>query len=276
MVIHLKWIAHGMLALTLVTFKNEEIKMITLAYKQGTRCAVANACSVVVCLITLAAAPVVQSNPFEDIADIEHDNPTMHEHDHANKTWPPTPEGTKNIKPKSTAAAQKLQAAKESRQKSDIEKPLKVRSEVSRALGKRFNKPTLIEDEPKDGSEKESHLVYFSHEKNSTVDVVTKGNARKFNRVKTIPAKDYQPEITDEEIAAAEKIARAYYASKGISRVEQLKAFGILAYKPEGKGFYDARVIYISFHLDSDSLPEYVAWVDLTNQAVIREQKEQL
>jgi hypothetical protein len=45
-----------------------------------------------------------------------------------------------------------------------------------------------------------------------------------------------------------------------------------LAYRPEGNGFYDTRVIYISFHLDSSSVPEFVAWVDLTSQKVMKAQ----
>ncbi len=83
-----------------------------------------------------------------------------------------------------------------------------------------------------------------------------------------------QPDITDEETAAAELIARAYFDARSMERVSALKAFGILAYLPEGTGFYPTRVIYLSFHAADDAPPEFAAWVDLTTQRVLRIREE--
>jgi hypothetical protein len=247
-----------------------------ISHKRSTRCAMAEACSVVLCLLTVSAAQLVAGAPGIDPANIEGDHPTSHVADHEGMAWPPKPEGITNIRVLSNAASQKLLNDAEIRRKNAIEAPIRARRDVKLALGTRFNKATMIEDEPKDGSEPNTRLVYFSHSNNSTVEVYMRGEkTQKVLSVKKIPPSVYQPEITDEEIAEAEKIARAYYASQGQNRVAELQAFGILAYKPEGKGFYDTRVIYISFHPNSDSQPEFMAWVDLTNQTVIRAREEQ-
>ena len=74
--------------------------------------------------------------------------------------------------------------------------------------------------------------------------------------------------------ADAEGIARAHFAAGGQTRVAALQAFAILAYQPTGKGFYPTRVLYLSFHRNSDAPPEYVAWVDLTQRRVLRSRQE--
>lgn len=247
-----------------------------ILYQHSPRRVAANLCSLAVCLITLSSAPFVNGAPADDPALIQEGHPTAHVHDHGGKTWPPTPDDIANVREFSTPAAKLVLLNAKQRQEAETEKPIKARSDIRRALGNRFNKATVIEDDSKDGSDQGTRLVYFSHANNSTVEVTTKGEkSQKVKRVKKIRARDYQPEITDEEIAAAEKIARTYYAAKGETRVEALKGFGILAYQPESGRFYDTRVLYISFHPDSDSPPEFMAWVDLTKQAVIRTREEQ-
>jgi hypothetical protein len=81
--------------------------------------------------------------------------------------------------------------------------------------------------------------------------------------------------VTDEEILAAEGIARSYFNDRGTARVAALRAYGILAYPPRGNSFYPVRVIYVSFHESGDAPPEFAAWVDLSNQRVLRIREEQ-
>jgi hypothetical protein len=248
--------------------------MITLAYKQGTRCAVTNACSVAVCLFTFIAAPLVAANPVVDTGVIRGDHPTEHLHDHQGKAWPPQPDGIKDIVVFSNPEKEKLLKSKDLNREVEKEKPVKLRSDVRRALGKRFTKATIAENESKDGSEPTTTVTYFSHSKNATVVVDMVGEKKqKVTNVKVIPASKYQPEPTEEEYAEAKKIAYAYFASVGQKRASELQAYGILAH-PKNKSFYSTRVIYISFHINSDSPPEFVALVDLTNQKVIDAREE--
>ena len=115
--------------------------------------------------------------------------------------------------------------------------------------------------------------MYFSYANNTTVEVTLDKN--QVRGVRRIRATDYQPDVTGEEIAAAEVIARAYFEARNLERVPALKANGILAYLPQGTGFYATRVIYLSFHAATDdSPPEFAAWVDLTSQRVLRIREE--
>jgi hypothetical protein len=164
-------------------------------------------------------------------------------------------------------------AAQARRRRADAQEGLAVaRADVRQALGTRFTRAAFVEGRDKSGAALPSRLVYFSNANRSTVEVTVDG--QQVRSVRTIPATEYQPEITDAEIAEAEGIARAHFAALGQDRVAQLQAFGILAYQPRGKGFYPTRVLYISFHRDSDAPPEYVAWVDLTEGRVLRARQE--
>ncbi len=142
-------------------------------------------------------------------------------------------------------------------------------------LGNRFTRVAVVDQDDKEDTDETvvSRLVYFSHEKNATVEVGFDAD-EKLETVTITPAKDYQPEITDEEIKDAEKLARKYFIRHGFKRITGLRAYGILAYKPEGTGFYDTRVIYVSFQKDDDAPPQLMAWVDLTNQQILEVREE--
>ena len=207
-----------------------------------------------------------------DPATIDIGHPTGHVHDHGNQTWPPQPRGMQNAVPLSNPGAEGLLAEAQQRRAAAQERLALARADVRQALGTRYTRAAVVEERDKSGAALPSRLVYFSHSKNSTVEVTVDG--QRVRSVKTIPAAEYQPEITDAEISEAEGIARAHFTALGQDRVAQLQAFGILAYQPTGKGFYATRVLYISFHRDSDAPPEYVAWVDLTQQRVLRSRQE--
>jgi hypothetical protein len=118
-----------------------------------------------------------------------------------------------------------------------------------------------------------SQLVLFSHDANATVEVGF-DSEEKIKTVTFTPARDYQPEITDEEIKEAADLARKYFIRQGFKRIAGLQAYGILAYKPEGTGFFETRVIYVSFHKHDDAPPQLIAWVDLTNQQILQVREE--
>jgi hypothetical protein len=227
----------------------------------------------------LAAALLIGSNSLDaaapspvDPATVDLGHPTGHVHDHGNQTWPPQPPGLKNAVPLSNLGEEGRVAEARQRRADAQDRMATGRADVRQALGTRFTRAAFVENHDKSGAVLPSRLVYFSYSRNSTVEVTV--DDQQVRSIRAIPATEYQPEITDAEIAEAEGLARAHFAAQDQDRVTQLQAFGILAYQPTGKGFYATRVLYISFHRDSDAPPEYVAWVDLTRQRVLRARQE--
>jgi hypothetical protein len=217
------------------------------------------------CSIALAHSPV-------DPSAVGQGHPTGHVYDRLGVTWPPQPRGITNVVSRANPVAEEQLARAKAQLAAALERVALLRGDVRQALGTRYARITVLEDDDKDGTATPPRIVYFSHAKNATVEVTVEG--QNVRSVKSIPPSEYQPEITDEEIAQAEGIARSHFAALRRERVAELEAFGILAYKPTGNGFFDTRVIYISFHPDNDSSPEYEAWVDLTNRRVIRAREE--
>jgi hypothetical protein len=230
-----------------------------------------------VALATLAGAPARADGPGHapvDPADIEQSHPTGHLHDHADQTWPPQPRGMRNVAPLSNPGAAERAAALRLQRITEREQIALARPGVRKALGRRYTRPDLVEDGGKgEGDAGQQRLVYFSHENNTTVEVTLLRS--QVRGLRKIAPTDYQPDVTDEEIIEAEAIARAYFNQRGTARVSALRAYGILAYLPEGKGFYPVRVIYLSFHASADALPEFAAWVDLSNRRVLRIREEE-
>jgi hypothetical protein len=219
-------------------------------------------------IAAFAAVPAGAHTPGAASGDAQH--PTAHVDDHDDMTWPPQPRGITNVVP--LAEEREASAVAEQSRADAQERTVMLRSDVRRALGARFTRTTVGKVQDKSGAPAASRLTYFSYSKNVTVEVTLDGE--RVREVKIIPAAEYQPEITDEEIAEAEQIARAHFRAGGVERVESLQAFGILAYHNRGTGFYDTRVIYVSFHPDPDAPPEYAAWVDLSKRRVLRSREE--
>lgn len=208
-----------------------------------------------------------------DPATIEAGHPTGHLHDHGDLTWPPQPRGLTNTVPLSNPGSDALAADERQRRRQSRERIALLRADVREALGSRHSQAQLLESAAKAGAPASSRLVYFSHGNNITVEVALDG--QRVRSVRKISPAEYQPDITDDEIAEGERLARAYFNDMGRERVAELQAYGILAYLPEGRGYYDTRVVYISFHRDGDAPPEFAAWVDLTRQKVLRARYEQ-
>ena len=206
-------------------------------------------------------------------ADVAASHPTGHVHDHADQTWPPQPRGLRNAVSLSTPGSAERAADLQRRKVTERERVALARPEVRTMLGRRYNRPDLVESGGKDAAEANiARLVYFSFEHNATVEVTLDRMA--FRGVRQIAATEYQPDVTDGEIAEAEGIARTYYETRGVQRLSVLQGNGILAYLPEGKGFYPTRVIYVTFRASDESAPEFCAWVDLTARRVLRTREE--
>lgn len=202
-----------------------------------------------------------------------------HNHPHDGLTWPPQPRGSENSVLHSSLAEEDQDHARKRARMDRLEYKAKGDMRAVQGLGNRFTRVTVIDQDDKEDHDEKgranvvSRLIFFSHEKNATVEVGFDAE-EKLETVTVTPAKDYQPEITDEEVKDAEKLARKYFIRQGFKRIAGLQAFGILAYQPEGMGFYDTRVIYVSFHKDNDSPPVLTAWVDLTNQRILEVREE--
>ncbi len=197
---------------------------------------------------------------------------TGHVHDHKNLEWPPQPQNISEVIDFSKQGEEETRQLSKKQNFNVMEGRVSVDSNLKNALGDKFTRIDITKREVKNQGSKENTFTYFSREKNTTVEVKTEVNG--LQSVKSIPANEYQPEITAEEITEATDIAKQYYLSKGVTRINELKGFGILAYSPNGKGFYSHRVIYISFHVDADAMPEFMAWVDLSNGTVLKSIEE--
>ena len=154
-----------------------------------------------------------------------------------------------------------------------LERKARTHPEANRALGNRSTRITVIDREDKTTGKKTTQLVFFSRDKNATVEVDF--DNEQIQTVRSIPAWEYQPEITDEEATEAAELARTYFLNQGFAKAGSMIAYSILTYKPRaskpaGAGFFDTRVLYVSFHQHHDAPPEFAAWVDLTNQLILK------
>ena len=74
----------------------------------------------------------------------------------------------------------------------------------------------------KNGTQGTTRFTYFSQDNNLTVEVLFDGSS--IQSLELIDPYEYQPEITDEEIADAVQLVVPYFLSLGLSRVQTLTA----------------------------------------------------
>jgi hypothetical protein len=199
--------------------------------------------------------------------------PRGHQHNHEGLTWPPQVRGSTNAVVHSNVEQEKIGRALKGARMDRLERKAKTHTEANRALGNRSTRITVIDREDKTTGQKATQMVFFSRDKNATVEVDF--DNEQIQAVRSIPAWEYQPEITNEEATEAAGLARTYFLSQGFAKAGSMKAFSILPYKPEGIGYFDTRVLYVSFHQHDDANPEFAAWVDLTNQLILKTRVEQ-
>jgi len=192
----------------------------------------------------------------------------------ATDAWPPQPERLEQItwlptENSATGRAAEIQAAQ-------AEALVGNAASVQAALGDRFVRSTTIVQQPKltaaaagTSVSPSTQVVFFSYTHNATIEVTVAGG--EITAIEQLPAHVYQPEPTALEKTRAIALARLFLRQEGYQRVLQLTGYVIQAYAPEGDtGFYANRVLYVTFHADLTARPEFGAWVDLTNEVVIK------
>lgn len=206
------------------------------------------------------------------------DNGDGHTHDHGQavpllESWPPQPVGITEVTFLVPQAGEAIAAAQEA---DDQAEAIALASPaVQAALGITYVHAATIHRHGKDpataaGKEvAEVRVAYFSYTNNATVEVAVA--AGKVASVQSVAAATYQPEPTRQERVRAIELARDYFLAEGESRVNELHGFVIMAYRPQGAtGFYDSRVLYVTFHQSLDERPEYLAWVDLSHETILK------
>lgn len=218
----------------------------------------------------ICATSIVFSHPTE--VDVARPHATGHVADHADQTWPPQPRGIGHVVDRSEPDVAQSRRPIVQQRFDALERRGAGRSGFGAALGQRFTRIGVADVHDKAGTTSARRFTYFSRSRNETVEVLDDGVD--IQSVKATPAAEYQPEITDEEMAEAIQLSRAHFLKLGRTRVGSLKGYAILAYRPEGRGFYDSRVLYVSFHAGDDAPPELLAWVDLTHQTIVKSREE--
>ena len=192
---------------------------------------------------------------------------------HSDLPWPPVPRGITNVIDHSKPLERISREKKRDERFKKLEALARENPSIDNFLGADVTRHGMVQEANDDKFKDRVRLRFFSRKKHATIEIVFDGD--KYQEYKIIPDTEYQPELTDEEISEAIGLARNYFVSTGSPWVLDLKGYGILAYKPTGKGFYRGRVVYVSFHHDDDSPPQVSAWVDLTQQKILKIRKEQ-
>ncbi len=211
-------------------------------------------------------------------SDSGSDSGDGHTHDHGQAvplldSWPPQPVGITDVTFLLPQQGETVVAAQE--QDDQAEAIALASPAVQDALGSTYVHATTIHSHGKDlptaaGKDAaEIRVVYFSYTNNATVEVTVA--AGKVADLQSVAAAVYQPEPTRQERVHAIELARDYFLAAGESRVNELHGFVIMAYRPQGAtGFYDSRVLYVTFHQSLDERPEYLAWVDLSQETILK------
>jgi hypothetical protein len=220
-------------------------------------------------LLMIAAATLAHP-PTEPIKP---GHPTGHVEKPKGMTWPPQPPGISDVHDQSDFSGQARRKLDRDLKFSNLERQFGDVEPLKPLAGRRMTRLSIEEVSEKAAPTRvERRFHYFDRQANATITVVQRPEGKYERRV--TPAWQYQPEITDDEGAEAVALAKAYFATRGFTRAQGLKGFAIQAYPPSGTVFYDGRVVYVSLHVDSDSPPEYVAWVDLTRQSIMAARQE--
>ncbi|MGH1492804.1 MAG: hypothetical protein ACRBK7_25990 [Acidimicrobiales bacterium] len=181
--------------------------------------------------------------------------------------WPPQPKGAIDVAERPDLAQsivtedqtlQRIQTADE--QGLSPAEVVAADQSVADALGARSN---LIAAETQDDDS--VRFIYYSLSNNQTVDVTVAGQT--VSDLELIAPGQFQPELSDAEKQAAVDLARAHWDLVGDDRIDILRGYSILTLQQDGS-YFDTRMVYVSFHIDEDSPPELLAWVDLATSEI--------
>lgn len=200
-------------------------------------------------------------------------HPTGHVDKPSGMTWPPQPPGITDVRDYSDFSGQSRRRLDRDTRFAELERQFSRVDALRSLAGKRMTRLSVEEIPEKTPSAKiERRFHYFDRQSNATVTVVQRRDGQYERR--STPASQYQPEITAEERDEAVALAKTHFLRRGMVRAQTLQGFAIQAYPADRPGFFDGRVLYVSLHVDADSAPEYVAWVDLTRQTIMAARQE--
>jgi len=83
---------------------------------------------------------------------------------------------------------------------------------------------------------------------------------------------EYQFPEGEEDISRAVPLARAALVEQGFNKATTLNANAMLTYpeRDAEKAFHDVRMMYVTVGKGNGATPDYAAWVDLTNDQVVK------
>src|SRR5438876_7103275 len=120
---------------------------------------------------TTASTGLPGSQGIASAASTEAVAPPAQGHNHEGVTWPPQPRGITNVVVHSSVEQEKIGRAIEKARLDRLESKAKTHPEANRALGNRFTRITVIDREDKTTGKKATQMVFFSRDKNATVEV---------------------------------------------------------------------------------------------------------
>ena len=181
--------------------------------------------------------------------------------------WPPRPKGQTNIK---EVVSQEIPGSLTDALEERIYRAALQNARVRQLLGSRFAYIGMDEIEPdKERPRRPSdplptRVTFFSHAKNTAVEVEMKG----FAVERAVDRKGYQPPEGADEVRQALALARQDMRLRGSLRgLAELN--GIQVEVPQGTPGYGHRVIEVFFGTEKQNLPDYHALVDLTTKTVL-------
>ncbi|MDM0113141.1 hypothetical protein QTI66_13360 [Variovorax sp. J22R133] len=221
----------------------------------------------------LLGAGIGAAQAHEALANLQPGHPTGHLQRAPGMTWPPQPTGAQNIIDRSDYSGTSRRSMARDLVFRAMQQRIDREPALSRLRGRTLTPLAVIDvDDRARGLVVERRFQYFDRRTNETVTVAAPTSGAPV--VSTTPATVYQPEITQEEAQEAIDLAKAYFVRQGNGRAQQLAGFGIQAYQPTGSGFYNGRVVYVTLHVNNDSNPEFMAWVDLSAQRILKARQE--
>ncbi len=183
------------------------------------------------------------------------------------EVWPPRPDGA--------GAPTEIRQAALGYKSDPLAARAATQSDVAAQLGDRWDVLEVADgvSEGKGNSGRSRQVVtFFSYDLNHSVQVEMRG--ANVTDMKTIAPTVAQLPLNPAEKARAVEVARSYWNEQGESAVNDLEGFSIQAFQPSG-AFYDVRMVYVSFHENADTRPDYLTWVDLSNETVADSKRDE-
>ena len=202
--------------------------------------------------------------------------PPTHQHDHSSPgfgdytgpqdgIWPPQPKGITGVQAFKSA---ELEGALSAELEAEFVARLSQKGDVRAALGQDY---VFLQSEQVShkGETPRTIAVFYSYSNNQTVEVSEFENK---HEIRTFVPNAYQPPEGEQEVTAAVNLAKIKLLEKGYEKAGRLGGGALLAFAGGAageSGFFHSRVLYVTFASGPDTLPEYFAYVDLTNKSVL-------